>query len=329
MMAPMEQVASIDIGALFGPEGEARNSSDAALWDGLRRTGSVIITGYPEAEQVDARARAGLGIFDLPEAGRRALTTRLEVPGNPNLYRGYWPVSPERRLKNDFFDVGPEAPVPGPDLPGAGMFAEPTPWPDPAPEPGWRETVRAHYAHLNRVAQAMIRSLGRSAGFSEAAIGARFDGAHSTLRFLSYAGGAANPDMAPDGAKVSAARHLDESGLSLLWQEAPGLQAEGQDGVWRDIPMVPNAISVHVGSVMTGMTRGLVPATPHRVLSSDRPRRSVGFFLEPALSAPLTPADHDGPEDVRDSYAWQLLKTFSKRPHWKGVVPDPELAVPR
>ncbi|UUX49126.1 hypothetical protein NUH88_17190 [Nisaea acidiphila] len=320
----MDTVATIDIGALFGPAGPDRDAADAALWDGLRSTGSVIIRNYPEAEKVDERARAGLGVFDLPEAQRRALTTRLEVSGNPNLYRGYWPVTPGRKLQNDYFDVGPADPEPGPDLPGAEMLAEPTPWPDPEPEPGWCATVRAHYDHLNRVAQAMIRSLGRSAGFDEAAIGARFDGAHSTLRFLSYAKGAANPETGPDGVKVSAARHLDESGLSLLWQEAPGLEAEGQDGVWRAIPMVENAISVHVGSVMTGLTRGVVPATPHRVRASDGPRRSVGFFLEPALSAPLTPADHAGETSVRESYAWQLLKTFSARPHWKGTIPDPE-----
>ncbi|MEQ8335449.1 2OG-Fe(II) oxygenase family protein [Nisaea sp.] len=323
----MDSVATIDIAALFGPAGPARAACDAALWDGLRRTGSVIITGYPDAERVDMRARSGLQVFDLPAAQRRRLTTRLEEPGNPNLYRGYWPVSPERRLKNDFFDVGPADPVPGPDLPGAAMLSEPTPWPDPEPEPGWADTVRAHYDHLNRVAQAMILSIGRSAGFAEAAIADRFEGAHSTLRFLSYAGGAANPVTGPDGVRVSAARHVDESGLSLLWQEAPGLEAEGPDGLWRSIPMVPNAISVHVGSVMTGLTRGAVPATPHRVRASDGPRRSVGFFLEPALGAPLTPADHKGPVTVRDSYAWQLLKTFSQRPHWQDVVKDPELGL--
>jgi len=320
------QVDRVDIGALFGPPGPERDACDAALWAGLRRTGSVVITGYPDADKVDARARAGLEVFSLPEAQKRALTTKLDAPENNHWYRGYWPVTPTRPLKNEFFDVGPAVPDRGPDLPGMEILTEATPWPEPEPTPGWADVVRAHYTHLNGVAQAMILSIGRSAGFDEDAIRARFEGDHSTLRFLNYAKGASNPEPAPDGRLVSAARHTDASGLSLLWQEAPGLQAEGQDGVFRDIPIIPNAISVHVGDVMTTLTEGAVPATPHRVISSDGPRRSVGFFLEPALSAAVTPASRGGATGVEDTYGWLLLSTFASRPRWKGVIKDPAAA---
>ncbi|SFM07257.1 2OG-Fe(II) oxygenase family protein [Shimia aestuarii] len=319
-----EIVESVDISALFGPDGAARDACVAALWDGLRRTGAVVVTGYPDADKVDARARVGLKVFDLPEDTRRAITTRHMAPENRFYYRGLWPRSPERLLQNDFYDVGPERPAPGPDLPGMEILSEPTPWPDPEPEPGWRATVRAHYAHLNRVAQAMILSIGRSAGFDEATIRARFEGDHSTLRFLSYPEGAAAADPAAGGAVVSAGRHTDASGLSLLWQAAPGLQAEGPDGVFRDIPVRENAISVHVGDVMTRLTDGAVPATPHRVLSRPGPRHSVGFFLEPALTAPVTPASHGQATGVRETYGWQLLQTFAARAQWKGVIADPD-----
>ncbi|MCV6583957.1 MAG: hypothetical protein OIF47_00330 [Marinibacterium sp.] len=311
------RIEPVDISALFGPVASPGIAEcDAAIWAGLRRSGAIVIHGYPDADQVDRRARRGLEVFTFPRAERRALTTRLIEPENPNTYRGYWPCTPDRLLQNDFFDVGPAQPAPGPDLPGMEIFAEPTPW--PTARPGWARDVRAHYDHLNAIAQALIRSVGRSAGFDAAMIGARFDGAHSTLRYLSYAPGAGLD------AGFSAARHTDASGLSLLWQDQPGLEAQGQDGVWRAIPMRPDTLSVHVGDVMTGLTAGAVPATPHRVRASDRPRRSVGFFLEPALSAPVTPADHDGGPDVRDSYGWQLLRTFAARPHWQGVIRDPE-----
>ncbi|THH36792.1 isopenicillin N synthase family oxygenase [Aliishimia ponticola] len=327
-MSPQSQhVETVDISALFGPPGKAREACDAALWQGLKRTGAVVITGYPDAAKVDQRARTGLKIFDLSDTAKRAIASRVMVPGNPNTYRGFWPRRETGLLQNEFYDVGPETPAPGPDLPQMDIFTEATPWPDPEPAPGWRETVRAHYAHLNRVAQAMIVSIGRSAGFDEAAIRARFDGDHSTLRFLSYPAGATSPRQEPDGAVVSGGQHTDESGLSLLWQAQPGLQARGQDGVFRDIPMVENAISVHVGGVMTGLTRGTVPATPHRVLAGDgSARQSVGFFLEPALSAPVTPADYSGETSARETYGWQLLDTFSKRDIWKGVVHPPESA---
>lgn len=315
----MDQVDQVDISALFS--GGDTTSCDQILWEGLRRTGSVVITGYPDADQIDHRARLGLEIFDMPDAVLDPLTTRIQHPGNANIYRGLWRCTPERLLQNDFYDVGPEDPVPGPDLPGMDILTEQTPWPDSRPD--WAAEVRAHYNLMNRIGQAMIVSIGRSAGFETETIAARFRGAHSTLRFLNYAAGAGKGRQ-ENGAAVSAGAHIDESGLSLLWQGAPGLQAQGQDGVWRDIPMLGNAISVHVGGVMTGLTGGAVPATPHRVLASDTPRQSVGFFLEPALGTAVTPANHKGEMTVRDTYAWQLLKTFSQRSHWEGVIPDPE-----
>ncbi len=319
-------VDTVDIGALFGPAGTVREACDAALWDGLRRTGSVVITGHPEADRVDDRARAGLRIFELSVEAKSRIATRLIVAGNANAYRGFWPRRTGSLLQNEFYDVGPEMPAPGPNLPGIDILTEPTPWPDPEPAPGWRGIVRAHYDHLNRVAQAMILSIGRSAGFDEDAIRARFAGSHSTLRFLNYPEDARAPATEADGARVSGGRHTDASGLSLLWQAQPGLQAQGQDGRFRDIPMMGNAISVHVGDVMTRLTRGAVPATPHRVLSGSGPRQSVGFFLEPALMAPVTPADHMDPTGVTDTYAWQLLETFAGREIWQGVIAPP--AVP-
>lgn len=318
----VDHVYSIDIGGLFEGPSPLRDACDAALWHGLKRTGAVVITGFPDADKVDSRARTGLAIFDLPAEAKTRLAIRQFAPGNRNQWRGYWPPTEKRLLKNEQYDLGPATAMLGPDLPGIELLSEANALPDTDPVPGWSEVTRAHYDHLNTVAQAMIRSIGRSAGFVEAEIGRRFDGAHSTLRFLSYSAGA-DAGIGDDGVHLSAGRHTDSSGLSLLWQEVPGLQAEGQDGVFRDIPVVPNAISVHVGDVMTRMTGGVVPATPHRVLAANGPRRSVGFFLEPALSAPITAADQGGPDRVEDSYAWSLLETLSGREMWAGIVPHP------
>ena len=150
----------------------------------------------------------------------------------------------------------------------------------------------------------------------------RFAGQHSTLRLLDYP----NQIVPDDG--LSAGKHLDASGLSLLWQREPGLQAEGPDGKFYDIPQVDNCISVHVGTVMTGLTDGAVPATPHRVQYSPGPRRSMGFFLEPALSAPLTPAHVPISETtIRDTYGYHVLKTHHSRPKYADHIPDPETAI--
>ena len=318
-------VETVDISALFLDDCPERNRCDAMLWAAFKRTGAVVITGYPDADKVDARAKTGLSIFDLTEEEKARIAIRQFAPDNANQWRGYWPPTEKRLLKNEQYDLGPSSPMTGPNLAGIELLAEPNALPDPEPVPEWTATAQAHYAHLNHVAQAMIRSIGRSAGFAEAEIAKRFNGANSTLRFLSYPGGATG-QTAPDGAVLSAGRHTDSSGLSLLWQEDPGLQAEGQDGVFRDIPVVPNAISVHVGDVMTRMTDGIVPATPHRVISSDTARRSVGFFLEPALGASVTSASNTGQVRVEDTYAWQLLETLAGREMWADIVPHPDTA---
>ncbi len=316
-----DTVDQIDISALFTGPGALRDACDAALWEGLKRNGAVIITGYPEADHVDARARAALTLFDQPSEVLAPLYSKLTAPQNTHWYRGYHPCTGDRLLQNDFFDMGPERPAPGPDLPGIEIFRETTPLPTEFALPGWADGLRAHYTHLNAVAQHLIRSIGRSAGFPDDVIRTRFEGDHSTLRLLNYGAGAVSPHQADDGTVLSAGRHTDASGLSLLWQDTPGLQAEGQDGVFRDIPALPNAISVHVGDAMTRLTGGVVPATPHRVVSSAGPRRSVGFFLEPALAAAVTPAQETrDPVPVEDTYGWQLINTFAQRPQWQGVI---------
>jgi isopenicillin N synthase-like dioxygenase len=123
----------IDIAALLGAEGDVRNACNAALWAGLQRTGAVVVTGHPDADQVDERARTGLKIFDLSREAQSRIATRLIVAGNANAYRGFWPRRTGSLMQNEFFDVGPEEPSPGPDLPGIDILTEPTPWPEPAP----------------------------------------------------------------------------------------------------------------------------------------------------------------------------------------------------
>ena len=108
------------------------------------------------------------------------------------------------------------------------------------------------------------------------------------------------------------------------------MQAEGPDGKFYDVPMIPNCVSVHVGTVMEKFTDGKVAATPHRVLGGQGNRRSMGFFLEPKLTAPLTAASDIANEkapSIRDTYAWLLLKTHHGREKYADLIPDPETAV--
>ena len=314
----MANVETVDVSGLWSASSDVRTQTDAAIWQALLSTGSMVLTNFPNAEKIDGWALAGHRFFDAPETVRQQVEIGLSRPGNKNLYRGYHPIN-GTHFNNSYLDFGPDGQMEAPDLPGISVLTEASPWPD---IPGFKENIRACYQALNELAQKIMSSIGRSAGFDGNAIADRFAGEHSTLRFLDY------PMSDPtqnDG--IAAFRHVDASGLSLLWQGQPGLQAEAPDGAFYDVPMRENCISLHVGTVMDGLTGGAVPATPHRVLASDGPRKSMGFFLEPKLSAPLTPADVPLSEtSVEDTYAYLLLKTLHGRDKYKDVVPDPAAA---
>ena len=109
----------------------------------------------------------------------------------------------------------------------------------------------------------------------------------------------------------------------------PGLQAQAPDGAWRDVPCAPNSISVHLGDVLEIMTEGRVPATPHRVIDHRKSRRSIGFFLEPALSARISPIHaveqaHATESSAKGTYGWHLLKQLRGYEGYENLVPPVE-----
>ena len=79
----MPEVGRVDISALFGPPGPARDRCDKDLWEGLRDTGSVVITGYPGADEVDLRARTGLAVGGPGRGGAGTSSLALWDVGIP------------------------------------------------------------------------------------------------------------------------------------------------------------------------------------------------------------------------------------------------------
>lgn len=334
----MSEVPTVDIAALFAADPDEREAGDRAVAAAVAEAGCFVVSGYPDAAEIDRRAAVLLAFFDLPAEEKAAVATRVTNPEGKRIYRGYVAsLKPGDWAHNEMFDIGPDEPRPGPSIPGGEILAERNNWPAREPVAGWQATMRAYYAHLREVALAVMLAAGRSAGFAEADLRQRFDGGNSTLRLLNYPvppPGSRVIDELPDlraGAgtpRLAAGRHTDGSGVSLLWQGQPGLQAQGPDGRWRDIPQAPNGLSVHLGDVLEIMTDGAVPATPHRVLDHGVARQSAGFFLEPALGAHLTPVAKQLSEAERHSakgtYAWHLLRRISGYEGYETLVPRPE-----
>ncbi|MEQ8655063.1 MAG: 2OG-Fe(II) oxygenase family protein [Kiloniellales bacterium] len=332
----MSELQTIGISALFDGESAAIAAVDRAIARAIETEGGFGIAEFPGAEDLDRRSRALLRFFDLTEDEKRQVATQAIEPAGQRIYRGYvCSFDPQNWAHNEFFDIGPDDPVGGPAVPGMEIFAETNIWPEREPVPGWRALMRRHHRDLQRVSLAVMFSAGRAFGFEEAAFKARFLGGNSTLRLLNYPRPprsvqekerALEMRLDEAGEMLAAGRHCDASGLSLLWQDRPGLQAEAPDGTWRDIPSTPNSISVHLGDVLSIMTEGSIQATPHRVVDHGETRQSVGFFLEPALSARLAPLrTSDQPEGhpSAGTYGWHLMNTFHQRDRHKALVPAP------
>ncbi len=335
----MADLITIDIALLFkGGPGDCK-ATDRRIGRALMDQGGFVISNYPDADKVDERALKMLSFFELSEAEKRAVASKATDPEGKTVYRGYAAfLEPDGWAYNEIYDIGPEKPFGGPAIEGMAVFSEENIWPEAEPCPGWKEAMRAYYAHLNGIAMAVMLSAGRFAGFSDRQLKARFREGNSTLRLLNYPAKPKDtritnemPDTRhgdEETLPLATGRHTDAAGVSILWQRHPGLQAQAPDGRWRDVPMIKDCLSVHLGTVFEIMTGGKVPATPHRVIDHGAPRQSIGFFLEPALGAQLAPMTAGAPssESVTGTYGWHLQERFHQQKGYEHLVPAPKVA---
>ena len=326
----MADLMTIDVPCLFNGSSEEREAMDWRVGQALTDHGGFVISGYPGAEKVDERALKMMAFFDLSEAEKRKVASKASNPNGKTIYRGYAAsLEPDAWAHNEIYDIGPEKPFGGPAIEGMAVFSEENIWPDVEPSPGWQAAMRAYYAHLAEIAMAIMLSAGRFAGFSDRELSARFREGNSTLRLLNYPvrpKGTRVTNEMPDSRQLqddapalATGRHTDAAGVSILWQRQPGLQAQAPDGQWRDVPMIKDCLSVHLGTVLEIMTEGKVPATPHRVIDRGGARQSIGFFLEPGLGAQLTPMTAGGTasDSVTGTYGWHLQERYHEQEEYE------------
>jgi len=327
-----ETPAALDIALLAGPASPARDKLDRAIGEALETEGRFLAVGFPGMAGLDARVRRLFAFFDQPQDAREQLATETCRPGSGRLYRGY-----SRNLgegdwaHNEMLDFGPEPSVSGPKLPGMSVLTEPNLYPQPEPVPGWNADMKHVYRTMMDAGQAVFAALARHLGLDAAEIERRFAASNSTLRFLNYHerpeglrvradgikpdGRPSDPDERPD---LVAGQHTDATAVSLLWQGEPGLQTQSRDGRWHDVPVLPDCLSIHLGDIMHLLTDGRLEGTMHRVLDLGGPRRSAGFFFEPALTAPLTSLTPGKGDPAAETYGGYLLRRIKG---YKGFAP--------
>ena len=98
-----------------------------------------------------------------------------------------------------------------------------------------------------------------------------------------------------------------------------GLQVQAPDGTWAPVPIVPGALQVLSGTLLTRWTGGRLRPGRHRVIAGGADtRRSTAVFCYPSLDtvvaplprfaapAPTTPGSWSG---ITSSGAWRTTST--------------------
>jgi len=326
-------IPTVDAGPLFSAEPAAQSRADSELLAAAQDVGFLCVHDLPNDVPLDAGARARLlSIFGLGEAERLRLYRRKFMPGNPNIYRGWFPVQPGNLTSKEGIDLGGDI-AHGHDLTVPGdPLREVTPLPEEDRLPGWRDAAAAYYRAMERVATTLMHSLARSLMLPAGYFDEAFRGGLSTLRLIRYpprtaAELAAVTDSSlwvetPSGRRpLAGAPHTDSGFVTLLAQDrVAGLQVRARDGQWIDVPPLAESLVVNFGQVLEQWTAGRIRATEHRVLGSDAERYSIPFFYEARADATIAPLPIDPPDRFAPfEYGDFLWKRITKFVEFRGM----------
>ncbi|MEM7116290.1 MAG: 2OG-Fe(II) oxygenase family protein [Chloroflexota bacterium] len=294
-------VPIVNITGLQNGASVERDAIDQQLGEAAKKIGAAVLTGLPETAVMTLERAAQLNaFFAIARDEKMAIALNRTDPTSNRYWRGYMNKLKDGWILNEMYDIGRQpAAIGAADFVGYEMVAEETPFPASLPS-SWLAAVEAYDQAMYGVSLMIVKSLARYLGKDEDYAAARFANHNSTLRLLNYPlppadkdYAASKVDMHAHDGKVRAeigGAHTDAAALSFLWQTpGGGLQAQDREGEWLDVPRVERACSVHMGEALGIMTAGVMPATPHRVLSTGAARQAIGFFLEPAIHASVLP----------------------------------------
>ncbi|MCK9878129.1 isopenicillin N synthase family oxygenase [Frankia sp. Ag45/Mut15] len=228
-------------------------------------------------------------ILRLPQAEKAKLASPT---GHP--FRGWrqWPDDFGRleleRYSVGQFDNPADAASAGVSQRWLGLYEHANVW--PPQDPDLREVTFAYAAATTVLAQRVLglyeRVLGLPAGSFP------HDGPHHTNLVVNDYPTWTYPDVESDEDKLLLLEHADGSAVTVLHQRGDysGLQAQRPDGTWIPVPVVPGALQVFSGTILTRWTNGLFRPVRHRVVAGGGvTRRSTGIFFHPSLDTVLEP----------------------------------------
>lgn len=266
-----------------------KSTQAAQFLDDLRNVvhevGFFHVVGHGIEPAVIERAHAvAARFFALPEADR----LEIENVRSPQ-FRGYTRFGHEhtngRVDLRDQVDISRELPslLPGADQPAWLRLRGPNLWPSALPE--FREVMTDYTDRLQPVAAALLQAMALALGQPADRFSEQVDPPEFLLKVIRYVAS----DSPAENQGVGS--HRDAGFLTFVHQDSVGgLQVE-RDGVFVDVPPMPEAFVVNIGEMFQLISRGYFKATVHRVVSPPPgvERISLAYFFNPNLEATLTP----------------------------------------
>jgi flavonol synthase len=288
---------------------DAASAGDRAQLDAVR-TGTeelgaiqVLNHGVPQGLSRDLN-RHMARLLGLPRAEKAKLAS-------PHPYRGWrqWPDDFGRLELERFnvaqFDRMAEASAAGLGEEYLGLYAHANVW--PADDPGLPEMAFGYMEACRRLAERMLGLYATAQGLPADTFPLG-DLPHFRLTVNDYPTWT-YPETTADEDKLLLLEHADDSAVTILAQQGDyeGLQIQAPDGQWIPVPIIPGALQVFSGTLLTRWTGGRLRPGRHRVVAGGTvTRRSNAVFVYPSLDTVVTPlgpfaADSDlGPVPVWD-----------------------------
>jgi len=169
----------------------------------------------------------------------------------------------------------------------AGRHFAPNLWPE-RPE-GLRAVYERYYRVMDALAIDLMRLFALALGLPEKYFDSSVDRSISRLRVRNYPA----PLETPVPGQLRAGAHSDYGSLTILKTEdrPGGLQVQGKDGDWLDVPHRPCCFVVNIGDMLARWTNDRWVSTLHRVVNppaeriAESRRQSVVFFQNPNYDA--------------------------------------------
>jgi 2-oxoglutarate dioxygenase / 2-oxoglutarate/L-arginine monooxygenase/decarboxylase len=116
--------------------------------------------------------------------------------------------------------------------------------------------------------------------------------------------------------------------LGIVAQDARGrLFVRPEGAPWTLVRPEPNALSVFPGDLMSFLTDGLLPSTPHKVEPTESEHLTLAYFHEPSFEAELRPLGGGDPIHYGTYVTTTFMRCYPKREATRRLRRDGRLEV--